>query len=93
MCEEPAEYDWRFRTFDPSAATFEVVLYPDGRRARGEAVADAWGSPLDVVLPFWRGLRELESRAAEERYRVHWSEPFPHDALARLTERVERARP
>jgi hypothetical protein len=92
ICEEPAEHDWRFRAFDRSGVVFEVVTYRDGRGAKGEISAKVWGTPLEVVLPLWRGLRELSSRARAEGYRSHWSEPFPFDALDRLTERVEQAR-
>ncbi len=93
ICEEPAEHDWRFRSFDPSAVVFEVVTYRHGRgRDKGEVVAKVWGTPLDVVLPLWRGLRELSTRASAEGYPKNWSAPFPFDALDRLTERVERAR-
>lgn len=91
ICEEPTEHEWRFRSFDPSAVVFEVMTYRDGRGGRGEVVARTWGPPLDVVLPFWRGLRELSSRAQAERFRANWSAPFPFDALDRLSERVERA--
>jgi hypothetical protein len=93
ICEEPPEHDWRFQSSDPSAVSFRVVSYPTGRRAESEAEvrAETWGAPLDVVLPLWRGLRELASRARAEGFRSHWSEPFPFDALDRLTERVEHA--
>src|SRR5688500_18615704 len=39
MCEEPTEHEWRFRAFDTSAATFEVVTWFDGRGGKGEVVA------------------------------------------------------
>jgi hypothetical protein len=91
ICEEPAEHDWRFRSFDRSAVVFQVVTYRDGRGGRGEVEAELWGPPLDIVLPFWRGLRELAGRARAEGFRSHWSGPFPFDALDRLTERVEHA--
>jgi hypothetical protein len=92
ICEEPVEHDWRFRAFDPSAIVFEVVTYAYGRAKKGEVVAKAWGTPLEVVLPLWRGLRELASRASAEGYRSQWSAPFPSDALDRLTERIESHR-
>lgn len=93
ICEEPAEHDWRFRSFEGSAVVFDIVTYRRGRgRDKGEVVAEAWGTPLDIVLPLWRGLRELSSRASAEGYRKNWSAPFPADALDRLTERVEQAR-
>lgn len=92
ICEEPAEHDWRFRAFDRSGVVFEVVTYRDGRGTKGEVAAKVWGTPLEVVLPLWRGLRELSDRARAEGYRRNWSAPFPSDALDRLTERVEQAR-
>jgi hypothetical protein len=92
ICEEPAEHDWRFRSSDRSAVVFEVVSYTHGRGKKGEVVSKAWGTPLEIVLPLWRGLRELSGRASAEGYRKNWSAPFPSDALDRLTERVEQAR-
>ena len=92
--EEPTEYDWRFQSEDESATAFEVVRYPSGRRTETEAevLLTVTGAPLDIVLPFWRGLREFASRVRVEGYGSHWNEPFPFEALARLTERVDRAR-
>jgi hypothetical protein len=92
MCEEPVEHDWRFRAFDRTAVLFEVVTYAYGRDRKGEVVARVTAAPLDIVLPLWRGLRELASRAPGEGFRAQWSTPFPAEALDRLTERVERAR-
>ncbi|HEX6039307.1 hypothetical protein [Longimicrobium sp.] len=92
ICEEPTEHAWRFRAFDPSAVILEIITFHDVRERRGNVVARAWGSPMDVVLPLWRGLRELASRAGAEGWHKHWSEPFPADALDRLTERIEAAR-
>lgn len=92
ICEEPAEHDWRFRSFDRSAVVFEVVSYPGPRGGKGGVVARQWGTPLEVVLPFWRGLRELASRMQAERFRANWSQPFPSDALDRLTARIGNSR-
>ncbi|MBB4636879.1 hypothetical protein [Longimicrobium terrae] len=93
ICEEPVEHDWRFRSFDPSAVIFEVVTYRWGRRPgeKGEVTVKQWGTPLEMVLPLWRGLRDLAGRARAEGYRSHWDAPFPFDALDRLTTRVEHA--
>lgn len=91
ICEEPAEHDWRFRSFPPSAVVFEVVTYRDGRGGRGEVEARVRGAPLDIVLPLWRGLRELAGRARKEGWNSHWRTPFSYDALGRLTERIEHS--
>lgn len=93
MCEEPTEHEWRFRAFDASAVTLDIVTFYHGRGRKGEVVAQAWGSPIDIVLPLWRGLRELAGRAQAEGWHAHWSTPFPLDALDRLTLRMEQARP
>jgi len=92
ICEEPTEHLWRFRSSDPSAVVFEVVTCLGRRSDRGEVTAELRGPPLDIVLPLWRGLQELQSRARREGYNSHWSRPFPFDALAQLTEGVEKAR-
>ena len=94
ICEEPPEHDWRFRSSDTSTVSFQVVSYPSGRRVTSEADvrAETRGAPLEVVVPLWRGLQELASRARAEGYRSHWHEPFPFDALDRLAERIEHAR-
>lgn len=94
ISEEPSEHDWQFESSNASAVSFLIVSYPTGRRIKSEAevTAETWGAPLDIALPLWRGLRELASRAGAEGFRSHWREPFPFDALDRLTELVERAR-
>ena len=94
ICEEPPEHDWRFESSDRSAVSFRIVSYRTGRstKAEAEVTAEVWGAPLDIVLPFWRGLRELASRARAEGFRSHWIDPFPFEALDRLTERIEHAR-
>ena len=92
ICEEPVEHDWRFRSFDRSAVLFEVVTYAHGRSRTGEFVGRVTAPPLEIVLPLWRGLRELGSRAHGEGHQSNWTLPFPFDALDRLTERIEHAR-
>lgn len=92
MCEEPTEHEWRFRAFDASAVTLEIVTFYNGRGRKGEIVARSWGSPAEVVLPLWRGLRELASRAQAEGWHKHWSTPFPFNALDRLTARIHQVR-
>ena len=91
--EEPTEYEWRFQSADASVS-FRVVNYRSDQRTKGktELRAETRGETLEIVLPLWRGLQELASRARADEYRTHWGRPFPFDALDRLTERVEHAR-
>jgi hypothetical protein len=91
MNEEPAESDWTlFRIQD--ALVFSIVRYPDMRRGRGvgRKVVETSGALLEVVLPFWRALKELESRRLEEHFKRHWSRSFPTEELEKLTVEIER---
>jgi hypothetical protein len=92
--EEPSEFDWTLlRTRD--ALVLTIIQYPDMRRGRGlgEKVGQASGTSLEVALPLWRGLKELESRRWKEDFKDHWIVPFPTAALAKLSVEIESMRP
>ncbi|MEM1054222.1 MAG: hypothetical protein AAGI52_01745 [Bacteroidota bacterium] len=93
MSEEPGMIDWRFGS-EGERAVLRIVTFSSGTRTEAEGVvtAEVFGSSLGLVVPVWRALRDLESRVEDEDYRLHWGEPFPSEALARLTTRIEAAR-
>ncbi len=79
----PEEYALAFQ---PAARgiRLEIVRWPDHRReeGRGALVFQATGSPATVLVPVWRGLRELGGRwPAEPDF---WRAPFPEETVARL---------
>ena len=72
---EPVEYEFRFET-DANDIILSVIRWPDSTRLResSQSAFTARGSRMDIVLPFWRALRRLESQATT---RWEWQHPFP----------------
>lgn len=91
--EEPAESEWQFYRIQ-EAATFCIMQYPNDSRQKnqGEKLIETYGTPLEVVLPFWRGLRELGNRRLKDNYKAHWSAAFPQKKVELLTEMVNQAK-
>ena len=89
--EEPTESDWTFYRIQDAVA-FSIIEHPDMRRHRGSGkrVVETSGGVLEIVLPFWRGLRELESRKLNEHFKAHWHQAFPTAELEKLTRQIER---
>jgi hypothetical protein len=83
---EPTEYEFRFAA-SGDAARFEIVEFADSRRLQGQGstvfVMD--GSRREVVLPFWRALRTLQSDAGFEQ---GWGSPFPSRDVRLLGEQL-----
>jgi hypothetical protein len=55
-----------------------------------EQVFSFGGSIYDVIWPFWKALREMESRLSEEEYERQCREPFPARELAELGKRIRK---
>lgn len=88
---EPGEYEFRF-DIKSERTTFMVVEWPDddGRRldyGNGRIALNVQGSRSEIVLPFWRALRQLESQITD---RWEWNEPFPTHDMLELTKQVRR---
>lgn len=85
----PAEFDLRFeRNLD--VIQFTVVVLASHRRLQGtgESAFSASGSFEQICVPFWRALRELESRFNKKELAERWHREFPHDELCRLSKRI-----
>ena len=83
MGENHLVYDWTFERVQDNVV-FSIVQYRDyaHRGGDGKQLVEARGRAMDIVLPFWRGLRELSSRYIEDGYyREHWRRDFPSQAL------------
>ena len=87
--EEPAESEWIFYRVQDQLV-FSIVQHSDHRRIRNKSakLLECWGTPIEVVVPLWRGLRELDSRKLKEGFKQSWSFDFPSDALNRLTSQI-----
>ena len=91
ICEEPTESDWTFRRIQ-DCVVFSVIEHPGHQRTKGigKKIVETSGSVGEILLPVWRGLRELESRRLKEHFKAHWSNAFPVTELERLTDQLER---
>lgn len=89
----PTEYEFSFSR-DGDAVLFCVSRWPDSRRpaGAGKELLRARGKPMDVCLPFWRGLQRLQSQVPGSEYKLAWGHPLPTAKLAELTALVQQSR-
>ena len=84
---EPSEHEFRF-SYQNAVVSLQVLLFPDSRRSVFDAPDSeltATGSYVEVCLPFWRALRQLQGRFSEEEWQARWHGPFPSRELDLLT--------
>jgi hypothetical protein len=84
---EPQELELSFTSQENQTCIVNAVLFPDRRRdlENGEVVFAHSGSSREVVLAFWRALRQLQTCLPEHEFTVRWREPFPAKEMAALT--------
>lgn len=93
LSQEPVETEWRFYRIQ-DAVVFSLVDFADSSRLKGSGkkLLERTGYPLEIVLPLWRGLRELAGRKFKEGFSTHWTHhwahPFPSESLDALSEAV-----
>ena len=89
---EPQEFELSFRSQDNENCIVSAVRFPDHRRdsESGEVVFGYSGTSQEVVLSFWRALRQLQTCLTEDEFTTRWGEPFPANEMAALTAAVER---
>jgi hypothetical protein len=86
---EPEEYDFRLTSHGESVR-LDIVHYPDHRRlaATSGNVFSFRGSRLEVCLPFWKELRGLRRRIAQDEFDRQWRREFPEREMQELTKRI-----
>ncbi|HEU4386235.1 MAG TPA: hypothetical protein VFV34_00460 [Blastocatellia bacterium] len=90
--DEPVEHEF---VFEPEGNQIDFRAYIINERTFGkerEQVFRFSGNTNDVVWPFWKALRDLESRQSKEEYEKQWREPFPEREMLELTNRVKELR-
>jgi hypothetical protein len=87
---EPVEYEFRFAT-EGSDISLRVIQWPDWTRVRenSQSALTVRGSQMEIVLPFWRGLRHLESQASS---RWEWQYLFPERDMRKLDKHIHRGK-
>ena len=88
---EPRELDLVFARQE-ELITLTVSERVDHRHGIGvQKRLEVSGSVGSVLVPFWRALRDLESRQQREAYESNWRHPFPNEALAALSAKLKQA--
>uniref|UniRef100_A0A0C1N5B2 Uncharacterized protein n=1 Tax=Tolypothrix bouteillei VB521301 TaxID=1479485 RepID=A0A0C1N5B2_9CYAN len=84
---EPIEYEFIFSESD-GQAQLEVVEYANSKRIKGKSqtVFHLNGSRKFLVLPFWRALRDVETRIAFEQ---KWQRSFPKLGMQQLGQQIQ----
>ena len=87
---EPTTYDLRFSLTHPDTVDLQITKFPSWKRIQNESsvVLSITGTKLQIILPFWRGLRDLEGRLEAEEFRTAFLRAFPSSCVQRLTRLV-----
>lgn len=87
--EKPDEYVFVFLSEREKA---EITVYEISQRVSGRARELVFAfseSHLQIALPFWRALRDLEANSIHN-YEVEWRRQFPSREMVVLTEKLKQ---
>jgi hypothetical protein len=87
--DEPVEHEF---VFEPKGnhVDFRVYLLKETLLGKErEQVFTFSASAYDAVWPFWKALRDMESRQSRETYEKQWRDPFPEREMVELTNRIK----
>ncbi len=90
LSEEPAEKEFLF-TADGEMVTLTVTQYYRHGRTKSEKCEELFqinGTMLEICMPFWRGLRRLQSTVPSEEYIKEWA-AFPTAKLDEMTQLIQ----
>jgi len=87
--EGPAEYEFVFRVSEErlNLDVCEVTTVQGG--IRRNSVFSFIGLRDQLLIAFWRALRELQGRYDPAEYERRWKEPFPTREMEVLTQRMK----
>jgi len=87
--EGPAEYEFVFRDSEErlNLDVCEVTTVQGG--IRRNSVFSFIGLRDQLLIAFWRALRELQGRYDPAEYERRWKEPFPTREMEVLTQRMK----
>ncbi|MEH1943425.1 MAG: hypothetical protein V7L01_24835 [Nostoc sp.] len=85
---EPIDYEFLFSESNEQAM-LRVIEYTNQLRVKNakEVVFTFSGSRISLVIPFWRALRDIETRHGFEQ---KWQRPFPKQGMQLLKEQIHR---
>ncbi|MFN2456109.1 MAG: hypothetical protein ABR577_18045 [Pyrinomonadaceae bacterium] len=87
--DEPVEYEFLFK-FEDDRVDFKVYTILDSVAGRMREEEFAFNGTLyEIVRPFWKALRDMESKQSFADYKRQWREPFPESEMLELTRKVK----
>lgn len=89
---EPEEFDFRMTARGGDGVEFKAIRYTDHRRRQKDSrtVFALRGSKIEVSLPFWKALRDLQRRVSTDVFASNWKREFPQRELQQLTRLIRR---
>ena len=87
IMEEPTVCELQFRREDGTMRLELHRLFPRNHR---QTIFGDSGSIAEICLPFWRALRNLQTRFSTEEFGVRWHRPFPLSGMEKLNADVGR---
>jgi hypothetical protein len=70
--DEPVEHELVFETKDGQMDLRVYLINETVIGKQPEEVFNFSGSAYEVIWPFWKALRDMESRQSREEYEKHW---------------------
>lgn len=92
---EPEEFDFKIAAHgEGDRVEFTAIRYADHRRRRGDrrTVFTLRGSKMNICLPFWKALRDLQRRVSIDVFESNWRREFPRRELQQLTRIIRERR-
>ena len=90
--DEPVEHEF---VFEPKGnqSEFRVLRITEAAKGKEREQVFIFQGPIyDLVWPFWKALRDMESKQSRREYEKQWREPFPEREMIDLTKRVKELR-
>ncbi|HYX72831.1 MAG TPA: hypothetical protein VE732_08670 [Nitrososphaera sp.] len=92
--DEPVEHEFVFvsECEQVNFTVYEIIDSIVAGKMRDEKFAFS-GPRSDVLRPFWKGLRDMQSKQNLKEYERQWREPFPEREMFELTQRIKELKP
>lgn len=89
---EPKELELSLASSPDGRCGLSLSAFADRRRTAGTGalVFRFEGDVAQIVLPFWRALRRLQTTLTESEFEERWRDRFPSFEMASLTELVAK---
>lgn len=93
--EEPTSCELRFRR-ENELIRFELWRFSSYSQIRsrkpGQMLFEIEGTLAEICLPFWRALRNLQTRFSEDEFQRRWRYPFPGSGMQKLSANLDAYR-